>query len=273
MAAGPEVLGPRSGDARLDDAVRALALDLFVSPCGARALTGYWVATYVNRPVQPLPGASMGALLRALVLEAPQHFDVALVGHEREAGRVGFVLRFFDSALQLGVSHDFFVQRRRWRALRALAELVRPASTREPLAVAGFRNVEAGGLRGELRATAFINPALLDFYYNAQYLATLALEHFVQILASKTALHADTDLLRMVMGPVEDALRDIALQQIQADDRAAADAYVALADLCMRFATQPRALADAVHGIAAEQCAHAQHVTATVLQTWRATLN
>lgn len=262
--------GPTCHDARLDALARALALDVLLDPRGARALAAYWVANYTDRPRQALPGPAFASLIRRLALETRGRADLALVVHDRGDGRLSYVLRLHDGALNLAVTHEFLVRARRWRALLALADLV---EVRPHQRLPAFTLGDLGGLRGELRLGGFAHNAMLDFFFVPAHYLVLTAAEFARVLAVKPALAgADPELLMAMTLHVADAFMGAASDVVVRDaaDLATVDACKALSTLFRAHAVAPAALHAAVEAMAAAECERTRALHLRVCRAWGA---
>lgn len=208
-----DLLGPSCGLAALDDATRALCLDLFVDPAGVRALAQYWVAVYVDAPKQAMPAPSMCALLRQLRdVEAggAGAFALELDGYERDDRDLSFILRLFRDDLQLTLSYEYMRHRGgrhgAIRALDALLETMAPPLTASALQPRAFASGTLDGLGGELRVARFCHNAMLAFYCNARLLAVAAAAEYVRVLCALPRVRANRTLVAELCLPVAHAL-------------------------------------------------------------------
>lgn len=253
------------GDARLDTLTRVFAMDLLLDPAGVRALAAYWVAVYVDRPVQVMPGAAFCSLLEALALGAPAAVDVALIGHERDAKHVSYVLRLFAADLNLALTHEFLVRSRRWRAIRALAAMLWPPKVGQRLQPTAFQRVDTAGLRGELQAGGFVGNDVIAFFYNPLYFCTHACAEFTRVLVAKPVLQ-DRDMLRAICGAIQQTLRRIASTQ---PDEPGMYAFLDLSETFGRHATDAHALHAALVEYATARNEEARADGVAILRSWR----
>jgi hypothetical protein len=255
---------PLCNDARLDGLARALALDLLVDPRGVRALTAYWVANYTDRPRQPLPGPSFASLVRRLALETRGHADLAVLAYDRGDGKLSFVIRLHEAALDLAFTREFLERAQRWRALLAVAELVQPGVT----GPAAFTVGDLGGLRGELRLRGFAHNAMLDHYFRPAYVVSLAAAEFARVLAVKPAISRQIELLMAITLHVADALVKTAVEAQTRGDTETATLCGNLSQLFRTHAVNPHALHVAVEALAAAECAQATLRYTDIVGRW-----
>lgn len=184
MADDLDLLGPTTGDPVLDDATRAIAIDLFLSPSGARSVAVHAMAAMGSRLDCAITTDSINALLDTLLKPEARRCEVGLFVYERptSAGReLAFVLSPWRHVTWApALSSDALVKFRRRRTLEALAGIMTLTESEEQ----AFRVADVGSLRGDVCLSHFRGDALLSFYYDPSYIALFVAEHLVDCLAT-----------------------------------------------------------------------------------------
>ena len=181
---GGALLGPSTGDSALDDAARAIAIDLFLTPGGARSVAVHGMAAMGSRLDCSVTTDSVNALLDTLLQPEARRCELALFVYERptlQGRELAFVVspwRHVPWAITL--TSDALVRFRRRRTLEALAGLMTLTESEEQ----AFRVADVGSLRGDVCLSHFRGDALLTFYYDPSYIALFVAEHLVDCLAT-----------------------------------------------------------------------------------------
>lgn len=204
------LLGPCTGWTLLDDAARAIALDLFVDPVGIRALSRYWVASYTDRAHQPLPGPSFLSLLSFFrqLSEQPsqQWMDLRFEGFERDDRHLSFLLSFFKDSGRLCVSQSFLERKagrmKTIRAMETLLATLSPSIYSTPTTPVAFEGRNLEGIGGEFRVYKFRQNQMLAFYFNPLLFAQVLVDEFVRALALQPLLAQNEGLMAEQLGPL-----------------------------------------------------------------------